>query len=386
MALLVGGGVLGTYLGSSLLGKTPADVSADVFCEGTAAALGAEGELAHLPGLLERLRAVPGIDEAGFVSKTQVSIDLDESSAAAWADEEIWRPDGHAFGTVFYVDDVTWSRLCEEVAAEAGDGGCIVVNEVADARRGGERPFSGALRGTRISLVGTSVSWEVAGLLDEAPEWLWLSRGELESVLPTVPAPASSVAGVDRGLVGYGMTTLYATAQDSGAAAEDVRRLLEDDPALAAWYGVVDERAQSRQAEVLFAALDALSSALGVTAAAVGLASAFNASAASILLRSRDFAVLRSVGMGERELRRMLACECTRTAAAGLALGLLLALALDLWIYAQGGIAVRSLGFVVPWAHVVGAATLVALVLLASCAYDLRRLRSVPLLDALRAG
>lgn len=169
MALLVGGGVLGTYLGSSLLGKTPADVSADVFCEGAAAALGAEGELAHLPGLLERLRAVPGIDEAGFVSKTQVSIDLDESAAA-----------------------------------EAGDGECIVVNEVADARRGGERPFSGALLGTRLSLVGTSVSWEVAGLLDEAPEWLWLSRGELESVLPTVPAPASSVAGVDRGSWGTG--------------------------------------------------------------------------------------------------------------------------------------------------------------------------------------
>ena len=136
---------------------------------------------------------------------------------------------------------------------------------------------------------------------------------------------------------------------------------------------------------IRLAALEVLLSGVGIVAAAVGLASAFNTSAASVLLRSHDFAVLRSVGMGERALRRMLAYECVRTAAWGLALGLATALAFDLWVYARGGISVRSLGFVVPWAHVAGAVALVALVLLASCAYALRQLRSVPLLDAVCA-
>ena len=72
-------------------------------------------------------------------------------------------------------------------------------------------------------------------------------------------------------------------------------------------------------------------------------------------MRAHDFAVLRSVGMGERDLRRMPALECTRTAA-----------------------------LEVPWAHVVGAVALVALALLASCAHALRRLRAAPLTDALR--
>lgn len=385
VALLVGGGVLAAYQGETIFEGTPADVSAVVSPEGAAAALGARSEMAYLPALLERLRAQDGIDEAGFVSKTQVSLNLDEGAVAEWANEELWRPDGNVFGTVLYVDDATWGRLCEEVGAAADPDGCIVVNEVTDAERAGERPFSEALLGTRLSVVGAGVSWEVVGLLDGTPAWFWLTRGELESVLPTVLAPASTVADVDRELVGYGMVTLYATAEHSAHAAEDVERLLEEDPALAAWDGPVDERAEAHRARVFYAALEVLLSGVGVVAAAVGLASAFNASAASVLLRAHDFAVLRSVGMGERSLRRMLAYECARTAAWGLALGLAVALAFDLWVYARGGISVRSLGFVVPWAHVAGAVVLVALVLLASCAHAMRRLRAVPLLDALRA-
>ena len=385
VTLLVGGGILATYQGETIFEGTPADVSAKVSREGAAAALGAKSELAYLPALLERLRTLEGIDEAGFVSKTQVSLDLDDNAVAEWADGEIWRPDGNVFGTVLYVDDATWARLCEEVGAAADPGGCIVVNEVTDADRAGERPFSEALLGTRLSVVGAGVSWEVVGLLDGVPGWFWLTRGELESVLPTVLASASTVANVDRDLVGYGFVTLYATAEDSVRAAEDVERLLEEDPALAALDGAVDERAETHRAQVFYTALEVLLSGVGIVAAAVGLASAFNASAASVLLRGHDFAVLRSVGWGERALRRMLAYECARTAACGLALGLAVALAFDVWLYVRGGISVRSLGLVVPWAHVAGAVVLVALVLLASCVYAMHRLRDVPLLDALRA-
>ena len=58
--------------------------------EGTANVPGAEGELPHLPALLERLRALPGIRSAGFVSKTQTLLDLDDSSVATWAKESLW--------------------------------------------------------------------------------------------------------------------------------------------------------------------------------------------------------------------------------------------------------------------------------------------------------
>lgn len=395
VALLVGGGVLGAYFGRvSVLEGTPADVSADVSAEGTADAPGAESELPHLPALLERLRALPGIRGAGFVSKTQVLLDFDVSAVATWARESLWRPGGDlpdaapdggdVFGTVYYVDDATWELLLEGAGVEKGTQGCVVVNEVLDSGRSGQRPFGDDLLGTRLSLSGTEVSWEVVGLLDEVPGWFWLSRGELESVLPTVLAPASSVAGVDREDVGYGMTTLYVTADDSSAAAADVERLLEEDPALAAWDGAVDERAEAQRSEALYGAIRALLSTFGVAAAAVGVASAFNSSAASVLLRAHDFAVLRSVGMGERDLMRMLARECARTAAWGLALGLSAALALGAWLCAQGGLTVRSLGLEVPWAHVAGAVALVALALLASCAHALRRLRAAPLIDALR--
>lgn len=295
VALLVGGGVLGAYFGRvSVLEGTPADVSAGVSAEGTANVPGAEGELPHLPALLERLRALPGIRSAGFVSKTQTLLDLDDSSVATWAKESLWRPEGNlpdaagddVFGTVYYVDDVTWELLLGEAGAEKDAQGCVVVNEVLDSGHEGQQPFGDALLGTRLSLSGTEVSWEVVGLLDEVPGWFWLSRGELESVLPTVLAPASSVAGADREDIGYGMTTLYATANDSSAAAADVDRLLEENPALATWDGVVDERAEAHRSEALYGAIRALLSTFGVAAAAVGVASAFNSSAASVLLRA----------------------------------------------------------------------------------------------------
>lgn len=396
VALLVGGGVLGSYFGTaSVLEGTPADVSAYVSAEGTAAAPGAEGELPYLPALLERLHALPGIREAGFVSKTQVLLDFDDSSVATWAEEMLWRPEGDLlgspssqggiFGSVYYVDDATWALLLEEVGAGKEAPGCLIVNAVTVSERAGQRPFADAILGTRLSLSGTEASWEVVGLLDDAPEWFWLSRGELESVLPTVLAPASSVAGISQDDMGYGMTTLYATAEDSAAAVADVERLLEEDSALAAWDGVVDEQAEARRSETLFAAVRALLSTFGVAAAAVGVASAFNSTAASVLLRAHDFAVLRSVGMGERDLRRMLALECARTATLALALGLAAALALGAWLSAQGGLTVRSLGLSVPWTHVAGAVAMVALALLASCAHALRRLRATSLIDALRA-
>ena len=82
VALLVGGGILATYQGETIFEGTPADVSAKVSPEGAAAALGAKSELVYLPALLERLRAQDGIDEAGFVSKTQVSLDLDDNAVA----------------------------------------------------------------------------------------------------------------------------------------------------------------------------------------------------------------------------------------------------------------------------------------------------------------
>ena len=82
VALLVGGGILATYQGETIFEGTPADVSAKVSPEGAAAAPGAKSELVYLPALLERLRAQDGIDEAGFVSKTQVSLDLDDNAVA----------------------------------------------------------------------------------------------------------------------------------------------------------------------------------------------------------------------------------------------------------------------------------------------------------------
>ena len=108
---------------------------------------------------------------------------LDDSAVASWAEEELWCPDGNVFGTVLYVDDATWARLCEEVGAETYFGGCIVVNEVTDADRAGERPFSEALLVVGVSF---AVSAYLAVFVGDAASGAQTLIGAVGIALPAL--------------------------------------------------------------------------------------------------------------------------------------------------------------------------------------------------------
>ena len=115
------------------------------------------------------------------------------------------------------------------------------------------------------------------------------------------------------------------------------------------------------------------------------MANVFNTLANGIILRTREFAALRSIGMGNRAFARMLAYECASYALRGLGIGLAAAAAVTFALFAATSMAFAGLEFTLPWDYVALAVAIVAVVLALSVAYALRRSHASNIVEALRS-
>ena len=110
----------------------------------------------------------------------------------------------------------------------------------------------------------------------------------------------------------------------------------------------------------------------------------FNTLSTSILLRTRAFAVLQSVGLGPKGFRRMLVAECASYALRGLGFGLVFSVGV-VWLFWTALSSSVDLSFELPWGYVAGAVAGVVAVLGLSVAYALRRSHALNIVEALRA-
>ncbi|MDM8270493.1 ABC transporter permease [Thermophilibacter provencensis] len=118
---------------------------------------------------------------------------------------------------------------------------------------------------------------------------------------------------------------------------------------------------------------------------AIAVANVFNTIASGLMLRTREFATLQSVGMGRRAFRRMIFLECADFAVKGLVGGVALATLVNWGFFAALSNSVSTLAFEMPWGHVALAFAVVAVVLAASAGYALHKTHALNLVEALRA-
>ena len=116
----------------------------------------------------------------------------------------------------------------------------------------------------------------------------------------------------------------------------------------------------------------------------IAVANVFNTLSTSIILRTREFAVLQSVGLGPRGFRRMLVAECASYALRGLGFGLVFSggVVCLFWLELRSTMGVP---FELPWGYMAGAVAGVVAVLGLSVAYALRRSHALNIVEALRA-
>lgn len=336
--------------------------------------------------------------------------------------------DGSWYGSVYvdFVDNATWEAYVSELGLARGEfcdpahPRAIAVNSY-DINNGQDyanyRPFTGTgtieslefadLDGRFVSCVEDDPSGglralyyddngdeqylpydeavageqdiEVGALADYPPDCV-TSSGTLQLILPSSAIDLATNAGYLRASMSL----------DTGGDVERANRAQDALEAIAANYpeldvtytNVADAKLQSR---LMATTINTFIFLFAVITGLIAVANVFNTLANALILRRREFAVLRSIGMGGRAFRRMIACECASYALRGFLIGLALATLASYGLYQAMALSYSTYEFSLPWLQVGVSVAVVLVVILVSVVYALRRAGSSNLVEALRA-
>ena len=144
-----------------------------------------------------------------------------------------------------------------------------------------------------------------------------------------------------------------------------------------------DKAAEKESQRMLVTVVRVFSYGFIILISLIAMANVFNTVSTSVMLRRREFAMLKSIGLGEKGFRKMMNYECVIYGCKGLLWGLPAAVALTYVIYRiTGGIVERS--FYIPWYSVVIAVGSVFAVVFATMLYSTNVIRRDNPIDALK--
>lgn len=144
-----------------------------------------------------------------------------------------------------------------------------------------------------------------------------------------------------------------------------------------------DEAAQEESTRMLVKVVNVFAYGFIILISLIALANVFNSISTNILLRRREFAMLRSIGLGERGFRRMMNYECVIYGLKGLMWGLPAAFLMTFVIWQVAG-STFDTGFYVPWTSVAIAVGSVFAVVFATMLYASAKLRQDNTVDAMK--
>lgn len=175
-------------------------------------------------------------------------------------------------------------------------------------------------------------------------------------------------------------------AEDARAVEIGMNEIIADKITGSKWYRTyLSNNAENARAERLIGeTVQLFINCFILITGAIAVANVFNTLTDSIILRRREFAMLKSIGMGQRAFWRMIALECFSYAWRGLAIGLALGAVITFFIYQAMMMSFEGLGFVVPFGWVIAAVGVVIAVLAVSTAYALRKSSSGSIVQTLR--
>lgn len=170
-------------------------------------------------------------------------------------------------------------------------------------------------------------------------------------------------------------------ADDHAAAYTDMLTILNTKQMPTA--PLIDVAAEQEGTQAIITVMDVFAYGFIVLISLIAAANVFNTISTNVLLRRREFAMLRSVGMTQRGFRRMLNYECLMYGLKSLLYGLPLSFGVAWLIYRAVGGAFQT-GFHLPWLHVAAAVVSVFLVVFATMVYSMSKIRRDNPIDALK--
>ncbi len=176
-------------------------------------------------------------------------------------------------------------------------------------------------------------------------------------------------------------TTMHFSAEDHVAAYDSMVALLAQEGLTS---NQLYDQALSRQSEkMMVKVVNVFSYGFIILISLIAMANVFNTIATNISLRRREFAMLRSVGMRQKEFLRMMNFECIIYGVKGLLWGLPAAFLVTYAIFRVTELAYEQ-SFYVPWYSVAIAVGSVFLVVFATMIYAMGKIIKDNVIDALK--
>ena len=219
----------------------------------------------------------------------------------------------------------------------------------------------------------------VGALADTAPTGISTRTGTLHILLPVSAMAANETLGFADAQMNFDAGGSAETATD----AQDALELVATDfPELDCTYtNFADTKMQNR---MMSDTVQTFIYCFTVICGLIAVANVFNTLTNSLILRRREFAVLKSIGMGESAFRRMIAYECASYALRGFAIGLALAAIAAAFLTQAMTYSFTTFTLEPPIAEAAAAAGIVLAVIVVSAAYALRRSHAANVVEALR--
>ena len=219
----------------------------------------------------------------------------------------------------------------------------------------------------------------VGALADTAPTGISTRSGTLHILLPVSAMAANETLGFADAQMNFDAGGSAETA----ANAQDALELVSTDfPELDCTYtNFADTKMQNR---MMSDTVQTFICCFTVICGLIAVANVFNTLTNSLILRRREFAVLKSIGMGESAFRRMIAYECASYALRGFAIGLALAAIAAAFLTQAMTYSFTTFTLEPPIAEAAAAAGIVLAVIVVSAAYALRRSHAANVVEALR--
>jgi putative ABC transport system permease protein len=198
----------------------------------------------------------------------------------------------------------------------------------------------------------------------------------------TIYAPYSSKSLFEAPDESFNGMSLYFQADDPVAASDKMEAIIND-WGFASGYRLSNIAEMVQQNRDLVLIINVFTYGFVILIALITVANVFNTISTSVSLRRREFAMLRSVGMGDRSFGKMINFECLFYGLKALLYGLPVAAAMTYLIY-RAAFAGVDVAFTLPWNSILISVLGVFTVVFVTMLYATSKVKKANIIDALR--
>ncbi|MDE6036604.1 MAG: ABC transporter permease [Ruminococcus sp.] len=218
--------------------------------------------------------------------------------------------------------------------------------------------------------------FKVGGVVTEMPYWYRYS-----GYYPSLVYPYSFIDKIiPAGLDGHTLTC-YMKSDNHSQTYENIKQQLEENSFNTT--SLFDETAESEKEQNLVTIIKVFAYGFIILISLIACANVFNTISTNVILRRREFAMLRSIGMTNKELRRMMNYECVMYGTKSLIFGLPVSFGMSYLIHIALNNGFDN-GFFIPWKAVAIAVLSVFMVVFATMLYSMTKIKSDNLIETLK--